>query len=158
MQNTPKYFPGLCNEDDESILFPVPVLRNQICFSLKTDTITSASRPQKLNHIQSQIWMADLRTPALGLSAKINHWILTVFFLAFFIKEIRTVAIDLLTLFAGIGLVPVNTSWATTVFSKSVQIRMYMHAQNPNEDITSKQIFLYHTLSKQPVRQSSNVQ
>lgn len=70
MQNTPKYFPGLCNEDNESILFPVSVLRNQICFSLKADTITSAFRPQKLNHIQSQICMADLRTHALGCQRK----------------------------------------------------------------------------------------
>lgn len=59
MQNTPKYFPGLCNEDNEYIPFPGPVLRNQICFALKIGTITSASRPQKLNHIQSQIYMAD---------------------------------------------------------------------------------------------------
>lgn len=71
MQNTPKYFPALCNEDNECILFPVPVLRNQICSCLKTDTITSASRPQKLSHIQ--IYMADLCTHALGQSEKMNH-------------------------------------------------------------------------------------
>lgn len=52
------------------------------------------------------------------------------FFLAFLIKEIRAVAIELLTPFAGIGLVPVNTSWEKTMFSKSKWIRMHMHAQN----------------------------